>query len=115
MLPAKTKVMCRGVGRLQSEIPFKTCGISPGKACCKFQQAVVSRGKDIVNRDYPMPHRKHFDQLKTFKNKPAVLSNETGEKRDSLLQYDRSLNLLAIHQLNPHLPVGKSPTQQLRN
>ena len=108
MLPAKTKVMCRGVGRLQSEIPFKTCGISPGKACCKIQQAVVSRGKDIVNRDRPMPHRKHFDQLKTFQNKPAVLSNEKSKKQESLLQYDRSLNLLAKHQL-------KSPTQQLRN
>ena len=101
MLPAKTKVMCRGVGRLQSEIPFKTCGLSPAKACCKFQQAVVSRGNDIVNRDRPMPHRKHFNQLKTFQNKPAVLSNEKGEKQESLLQYDTSLNLLTKHQLNP--------------
>ena len=63
----------------------------------------MSRGKDIVNRDYPMPHRKHFDQLKTFQNKPAVLSNKKGKKQDNLLQYDRSLNLLAKHQL-------KSPT-----
>ena len=101
MLPANSKLRCRGVGRLQSEIPFKTCKLSPGKACCKFQQAVVSSGNDIVNRDRPMPHRKHFDELKTFQNKPAVLSNEKGEKQESLLQYDRSLNLLAKHQLNP--------------
>ena len=108
MLPAKTKVMCPGVGRLQSEIPFKTCGLSPGKACCKFQQPVVSRGKYIVNRDCPMPHRKHFDHLKTFQKQPTVMSRETGKKQESILQYDRSLNLLAKHQL-------KSPTQQLRN
>ena len=81
MLPAKTKVMCRGVGRLQSEIPFKTCGLSPGKACCKFQQAVVSRGEDIVNRNHPMLNRKHFDQLNTFQNKPAVLSSENGREK----------------------------------
>ena len=101
MLPAQTKVMCRGVGRLQSEVPIKTCGLSPGKACCKFQQAIVSRGKYIVNRDRPMPHRKHFDELKNFQNKPAVLSNEKGEKQESILQYDRSSNLIAKHQLNP--------------
>ena len=60
----------------------------------------MSRGKDIVNRDRPMPHRKHFDQLKTFENKPTVMSRETGKKQESILQNDRSLNLLAKHQLN---------------
>ena len=99
--------MGRGVGRLQSEIPFKTCGLSPGKACCKFQQAVVSCGKDIVNRDRPMPHRKHFNQLKTFQNKPAVLSNEKGKKQESILQNDWRLNVLVKQPL-------KSPSQQLR-
>ena len=107
MLPAKTKVMCRGVGRLQSEIPFKTCGISPGKACCKFQQAVVSRGNHIVNRDRPMPHRKHFNQLKTFQKQPTAMSRETGKKQESILQNDWRLNVLVKQPL-------KSPTKQLR-